>query len=168
MLNKLIIVGIFLCFIILLIGVICILKKNKLGKLIINLYFKFEEIILYLIVGATTMMISVGSYAFLSKILHLHYQICNVLSWIIAVTCAYILNKIVVFKSKTKTKKELIKEIYEFVKYRIISLLGELLFMYLFVSVIHINDLIAKVIVQVLVVIANYIFSKLFIFKKNV
>jgi len=168
MLSKLIIVGIVLCFIILLIGVICILKKNKLGKLIINLYFKFEEIILYLIVGATTMMISVGSYAFLSKILHFHYQICNVLSWIIAVTCAYILNKIVVFKSKTKTKKELIKEIYEFVKYRIISLLGELLFMYLFVSVIHINDLIAKVIVQVLVVIANYIFSKLFIFKKNV
>lgn len=168
MLNKLIIVGIVLCFIILLIGVICILKKNKLGKLIINLYFKFEEIILYLIVGATTMMISVGSYAFLSKILHFHYQTCNVLSWIIAVTCAYILNKIVVFKSKTKTKKELIKEIYEFVKYRIISLLGELLFMYLFVSVIHINDLIAKVIVQVLVVIANYIFSKLFIFKKNV
>ena len=114
------------------------------------------------------MVISIGSYALLSKVVHLHYQVCNILSWIIAVTFAYILNKIIVFKSKTKGKKELFKEIYEFVKYRIISLIGELGFMYLFVSIINMNDVIAKVIVQVLVVIANYVFSKLFIFKKNV
>ena len=167
MIKNIIIALVIIGLILFLIGLICVLKKNKLGKLIIDLYFKFEEIILYLIVGATTMVISIGSYAFLSKILHLHYQVCNVLSWIIAVTFAYILNKIIVFKSKTKTKKGLLKEIYEFVKYRIISLLGEMFFMYLFVSVIHINDLISKIIVQILVVIANYIFSKLFIFKKD-
>lgn len=161
-------IGIITSIIGLILTILFIKKGDKFVNKLVDLYIKFEEIILYLVVGATTMVISVGSYALLSKVVHLHYQVCNILSWIIAVTFAYILNKIIVFKSKTKGKKELFKEIYEFVKYRIISLIGELGFMYLFVSIINMNDVIAKVIVQVLVVIANYVFSKLFIFKKNV
>lgn len=161
------IIGIITSIIGLILSILFVIKGDKFVNMLVNLYIKFEEVILYLIVGATTMVISVLSYAFLSKILHLHYQVCNVISWIIAVTFAYILNKIIVFKSKTNTKKELFKEIYEFIKYRIISLVGELLFMYLFVSIINMNDLIAKVIVQILVVIANYIFSKVFIFKRK-
>ena len=161
-------IGIITSIIGLILTILFIKKGDKFVNKLVDLYIKFEEIILYLVVGATTMVISIGSYALLSKVVHLHYQVCNILSWIIAVTFAYILNKIIVFKSKTKGKKELFKEIYEFVKYRIISLIGELGFMYLFVSIINMNDVIAKVIVQVLVVIANYVFSKLFIFKKNV
>ena len=59
-------------------------------------------------------------------------------------------------------------EIYQFFKYRILSLLIDVMLMILFVEMLHINDLIAKIIVQVVIVIANYFFSKIFIFKKQV
>ena len=76
------------------------------------------------------------------------------------------INKIFVFYSKSNGK-ELFKEIYEFFKYRILTLVIELVLMYLFVDLLSINDMISKIIVQIVVIILNYIFSKLFIFQKK-
>lgn len=163
--------GLFIGLVISMIGIISSIlylkKGEKFTKWLVDLYIKYEEIILYLIVGATTMVISILSYAIFVKLLNINYQISNVLSWILAVVAAYILNKLIVFKSKTKNIKELANEIYQFVKYRVISLIGDMGLMYLFVSIINMNDIIAKIIVQVGVVVANYIFSKLFIFKNK-
>ena len=134
----------------------------------IKLYQKYEEIINYLIVGVLTTLVSLLSYYLLvTTILNPHngiqLQIANVISWICAVAFAYITNRIFVFKSTNQNK---LKELTSFVSSRIITLLMDMGIMFFMVTLWGINDKIAKLVVQVVVTIANYIFSKLFVFKK--
>lgn len=136
-----------------------------------KLYHKYEEIINYLIFGILTTLVSIITYLFFANILFtvkndLTVQISNVLSWICAVTFAYITNRKYVFKSQTKGKKQ-IKETINFFLARLFSLIIDMLMMYILFSVIHMDDTIAKIIVQVVVVILNYILSKIIIFKKD-
>ena len=138
-------------------------------KTIFNLYHKYEEIINYFIVGVLTTVVSFASYllctlTFLNPENSIELQIANVISWILAVTFAYFTNRIFVFKSKNKHK---VKEAINFVAARILSLLLDMLSMFLIVSVGHFNDLIGKLVSQVIVTIANYFLSKLFVFKKK-
>ena len=138
-------------------------------KKIISLYKKYEEIINYLIVGGLTTVVSlVTYYACVLTILDpknaLELQIANIISWIVSVSFAYITNRIFVFKSKSKN---ILKEIGSFVSARVITLLLDMFIMFLMVTLMGINDKISKIIVQVVVIVLNYIFSKLFVFKKS-
>lgn len=135
-------------------------------KKIFNLFKRYEEVILYLIVGGLTTLVSILIYALFTKLFNVNYMISNVISWIVSVSFAYIANKKVVFKSDCNDKVDLLKEIYQFFKYRVFSFIIDVLLMYFFVEIINIDDMKAKVIVQVIVVILNYVFSKLFVFKK--
>ena len=135
-----------------------------------NLYIKYEEIINYLIVGVLTTIVSLGTYflfvnTFLSDKSDISIQIANVLSWICAVTFAYFTNRIFVFKSKSE-EKEKIKEFIKFYTSRIVSLIMDMSLMFILYSLMHINDTISKIIVQIFVTIANYILAKLIVFKK--
>ena len=138
---------------------------------IINLYKKYQEIINYLIVGVLTTVVSIVTYFLFSLILDIEnnilFIIANVLSWICAVVFAYITNKKFVFNTTTSNKKEEIKVFSMFVSSRITTLLIELAFMFITVKVILINDKIAKVIAQFIVIVLNYVLSKLFVFKKK-
>ena len=129
-----------------------------------NLYKKYKEIINYLIFGGLTTLISIVTYAIFTKVFNIDYLISNILSWIIAVLFAYITNKIFVFESKSKKN---IKEITSFFFFRIISLVMEMIILYVFVDMLYIDDLVTKIIAQVIVIVANYIFSKVFVFKKD-
>lgn len=133
-------------------------------KKIVDLYKKYEEIINYLIVGLLTTLVSISVYALFTKCFHINYMIANGFSWIISVLFAYITNRIFVFKSKSE---DIFLEIYQFFKYRIFSFLIEIFLMYVFVELINIDDMISKVIVQIIVIVLNYVFSKLFVFKKG-
>lgn len=135
-------------------------------KKLINLYKKYEEIINYLIVGGLTTLVSIIVYAIFTKLFHVNYMISNVISWIASVLFAYVTNKKFVFKSKCDSKNKVLIEIYQFFKYRVLSFVIDVLLMYVFVELITIDDMIAKVIVQVVVIVLNYVFSKLFVFKK--
>ena len=136
-------------------------------KKILNLYTKYSEIINYLIVGVLTTLVSIFIYGLFTKLFHVNYMVSNIISWIGSVSFAYITNKKFVFKSKCDNEKDVFIEIYQFFKYRVFSLVIDILLMYLFVEVFSIDDMIAKVIVQFIVIALNYIFSKLFVFKKR-
>lgn len=136
-------------------------------KKIIELYKKYSEIVNYLIVGVLTTLVSVVIYGIFTKVFHVNYMISNVISWICSVSFAYVTNKKFVFKSKCNNDKAVFIEIYQFFKYRLFSLVIDVLLMYLFVEVFIIDDMIAKIIVQFIVIALNYIFSKLFVFKKE-
>lgn len=136
-------------------------------KKIINLYKKYQEIINYLIVGALTTLVSIAVYGIFTKLFHVNYMISNVISWIFSVLFAYIANKKFVFKTKCDNEIEILIEIYQFLKYRILSLVIDVLLMYVFVELITLDDMIAKVLVQIIVIVLNYVFSKLFVFKKK-
>lgn len=135
---------------------------------IMCLYKKYEEIINYLIVGVMTTFVSllvyyICVYTFLNPKISLQLQIANVISWIIGVSFAYITNRIFVFKSKNQ---KILKEVSTFVSSRILTLLLDMLTMFVLVTTLEFDDKISKLISQVLVIILNYIFSKIFVFKK--
>ena len=138
-----------------------------------KIYKKYEEIINYLIVGGLTTIVSIGvKWGLLFTVLDpknpFQLQVAVIISWIAAVTFAYFANRIFVFKSKSK---KIIKEIISFFAARVLTLLMEMLIMWFFVTLLKLNSntwvLIWTIIVQVLVTIFNYIFSKLFVFKKS-
>lgn len=131
-------------------------------KSIMKLMKKYEEIIKYLIVGVLTTIISIGIY-FILRNLNVNYQVANVISWVCAVTFAYFTNKYFVFQNKEKSLIEFIK----FIEYRLLSLVIEIFSMYALVDMMSINDRVSKIVVQVIVQVLNYIFSKLLVFKKK-
>ena len=132
---------------------------NKIKKI----YLKNKEIVHYLIAGGLTTLVSVGSYALFRFIIN-NYKICTVLSWIAAVTFAYFINKGFVFNSKTDKK---MLEFAKFVFARLLTLGIELLTMFVFVDLLKINDFVSKIIVQFVIVVLNYVFSKIFVFNKK-
>lgn len=135
---------------------------------IINLIKKYSEVIRYLIIGVLTTIISLIIYyfcvfTFLNPSVAIELQIANIISWIISVLFAFFTNRSYVFKSKNEN---ILKEGISFFNSRVTTLLIDMLIMFLFVTVFKFNDKIVKLIDQVIVIILNYIFSKLFVFKK--
>ena len=132
-----------------------------------ELFNKYKEVINYLIFGVLTTLVNYVSYLILAKVFNVNYLASTVISQIISIIFAYVTNKLFVFESKTTTTKELIREMVSFFGFRGISLLLDMAFMYIFVDVLKLNDVIMKLVSNVLIVIANYVFSKLFVFKKE-
>ena len=137
-------------------------------KKIIKLYKKYQEIINYIIVGVLTTGVSLITYYICVLTIFnpenaLELQLANIISWICAVLFAYITNKIFVFKSKNKN---LFKEFISFVGARVLTLFLDMLIMFIMVTAIGINDKVSKLVVQFIVTILNYVFSKIFVFKK--
>ena len=128
---------------------------------------KYGEIIRYLIVGVLTTVVSLGVYyicvlTVLNPHSALQLQIANILSWIAAVTFAYIMSRIFVFQSK---RKDWLQEAAAFYSSRMLTLFMDMAIMLVMVTLCGVNDKLAKLVVQVVVTVANYIFSKLFVFR---
>lgn len=168
-------------------------RGTFLGKLVDKLFTK--EIVLYVIFGVLTTAVNLITFALVNKlfdsvrwsgvlngvagsagmqkVLELlgsqgtAYLDSTVIAWTVAVIFAFVTNKLVVFESKSWKTSVAGKEFVGFIGARLFSLLVELVMMFLMVSVAGMNKMIAKIIVQIVVVILNYVFSKLFIFKKK-
>ena len=150
-------------------------------KKIKNFILKYKELILYLIFGVLTTVVSIFSFWLFGLFIpDKLYLITNVISWIIAVIFAFVTNKLFVFESKKWGKTELSAEIPKFLGARVFSLVIEELGLILFIDVLGFNEfnkvifgfnltgeLIAKSIMAVIVIVLNYFFSKFMIFKKN-
>lgn len=135
---------------------------------LIKKYFtKYKELIMYVFFGGLTTLVNIVSYWLIADVLHVNYLVSTVIAWVISVLFAYVTNKIWVFESKSTKAGEIIKEVALFFAFRALSGLFDLGAMYVMVDLMHINDLIAKIAANVVVIILNYIFSKLVIFKKK-
>lgn len=133
-----------------------------------NLYNKYKEVINYLIFGVLTTIISLATYYILTFTLlnpskSLELQIANIISWCVGVLFAYFTNRKFVFDSVNDNK---IKEFITFIEARITTLILDMLIMFIFVTTLKLNDQIFKLVSQVLVIIGNYILSKLVVFKR--
>lgn len=127
-----------------------------------------KEVILYVVFGVLTTIVSLVTYyicvgTFLNAENAIQLQIANIIAWIISVAFAYITNRKFVFESTNKNK---LGEATKFVTSRIATLLMDMFIMFLGVTLLKLNDGIIKIISQVLVIVANYVFSKIFVFKK--
>lgn len=138
-----------------------------------NLYKKYKEMILYLIFGVLTTALNYAVYFVFAVILGVHYEISNCIAWVAGVVFAFFTNRSIVFNSQAEGIKKKLIEAGEFVAARLLSLVAEMLILWLFIDLVPLcpdekwNSLIAKFIGAVIVVILNYIASKFVIFKKD-
>ena len=134
-----------------------------------ELYLKYKEIINYLIFGVLSTVVSLAVYYGLTLTIldpnnGVELQIANILSWVSACTFAYFTNRKWVFENKDKAN---LAEASKFYLSRVSTLLIDMGLMFVFVTKLGVNDKIMKLIVQVIVVILNYIFSKFIVFKEK-
>ncbi len=122
-----------------------------------------KEIILYIVFGALTTLINIVTYNILYYVGHISNVYSNITAWILSVAFSYLTNRAWVFE---KSDKSPIKEATEFVSSRLFTGLLDLAVMFLFVDILKWEAGIIKVASNVLVIVLNYILSKLWIFKK--
>ncbi len=131
------------------------------------MFQKYKEIILYLVFGVLLTLINIGTHAFCTRVLGINYFNSNIIAWLVAVIFAYITNKFYVFESKSIEYKYVIKELLSFMSCRVLSGVIELILMFVMLNLLLINDFIVKIITNIVVVILNFIFSKLIVFKNE-
>lgn len=129
-------------------------------------YKKNKEILLYLFFGGLTFLVSVISYAFFNIQIGWNALVANIGSWILAVAFAYITNGIWVFDSNASTAADFIKEITSFIGGRVVTLVIEELILFIFITNLGMNSMLVKIVAQVIVIVLNYVISKLIVFKK--
>ena len=121
-------------------------------------------VVMYLVFGVLTTLVDWVAYRIL-RLSGLGYMFSNVAAWVAAVIFAFVTNKFMVFNSKSVDRLIIIKEFISFVGARVFSLLLQLVGIELMIDYANINEYIAKAVMTVVVVVCNYVFSKLFIFK---
>ena len=144
-------------------------KKEKKKLSISELYHKYREVIMYLIFGVLTTVVALAIYYGLVYTIidpndAFWLQVANFISWAGGVVFAYITNRKYVFQSHETNK---LKEVSSFVGARLLTLFMDMAIMFVGVTLLHGNDKVIKLISQVVVIVANYVFSKLFVFKKK-
>lgn len=150
-------------------------------KMIKTLFIKYKELITYVIFGVLTTLVNFFAFWLFTKIFGEElYLVNNAIAWVVGVIFAYITNKLFVFESKSWNLKVITKEITGFLGARIFSFLVEEGGMFLFITVLGLGEksltilsftitgqFIVKILLAVIVVIINYVFSKFFIFKSS-
>ena len=157
-----------------------------------ELFTRYREIIMYVIFGALTTLVSILTYFIVRcifpneesvpELLKWTYRLNfsggdsstvlpNIISWIVSVTFAYITNRIWVFKSKVSGFAKNIVQALSFYGARLLTLFVDLILMFLLVNLPNIHngfyEFCAKVFSNIVVLVLNYVFSKLFIFRKG-
>lgn len=131
-------------------------------------YLKYKEIINYLIFGGLTTLVNFISYIIFAKALSLDEVVSSCLSWLAAVLFAYVVNKLFVFESKKNGLKAVFKEMLTFFGCRVLSgILCDVGTFALMVKVFNINDIVSKIVTQVMVIVTNYVLSKWIVFRKK-
>lgn len=132
-----------------------------------SLIEKYWDILSYLFFGVLTTVVNYAVYLPVYNLLGLSASVSNMLSWVVAVAFAYLTNKPFVFKSHDWSKETVIPELTKFVSCRIASGAMETVILLVAVDILGWNGNIWKLLTQVLVVVLNYVFSKLIVFRKK-
>ena len=138
----------------------------KLGGLCEKLWNN-TELVSYLFVGVATTVVNYVVYYIATRLLSMGVMPGTWTAWVVAVAFGYVANKAFVFHTHCDSVLSLLREAGSFFAMRLVSLGMETVLMYLTVTVLGLNDLVMKLIVNIVVIILNYVFSKLFIFKKK-
>lgn len=132
-----------------------------------NLVVKYWDIITYLVFGVLTTVVNYLVYIPLYNVMGFSATVSNVIAWVVAVAFAYLTNKPFVFRSNDWSMKTVIPELTKFVGCRVGSGVVETAILFISVDLLGWNGNIWKLVTSVLVVILNYIASKLIVFKKS-
>ncbi|RAS74879.1 GtrA family protein [Priestia endophytica] len=126
-----------------------------------------KEMISYLVFGVLTTVVNIALYILLTKGFSIDYRWATTVAWIVSVLFAFVTNKLYVFKSKTLTTSIMFRELLSFFFFRGLSYVLDLAIMIICVSRLSIDDIVAKILANIVVILVNYIASKYFIFKNK-
>lgn len=128
---------------------------------------KYRDIIAYGITGALTTLLNIALYYLFERVLGLDYLLCAALAFILATVFAFFGNKYFVFRSKTRGLGEWWAEFLKFTAMRLIVGGFDVAFMFVSVGLLHFYDLAMKILSNAVVIVCNYIFGKLIIFRNK-
>ena len=132
-----------------------------------NLISAHYDVLIYLIFGVLTTVVNYLVYLPCYNLLHFSASVSNAIAWAAAVTFAYLTNKPFVFKSHDWSAKTVLPELARFLGCRVGSGAAETLILLMTVDILGWNGNVWKLGTSVLVVLLNYVGSKLFVFKKT-
>lgn len=130
-------------------------------------YQKHKEKLLYLFFGGLTTVVSLATFWFVNRVMMANEHIANVASWILAVLFAFVTNRVWVFNAKTNGKAAFFKQLLSFYGGRLLTFGAEELLLLVFITWLQFDSILVKIVAQVVVLILNYIVSKLFVFRKQ-
>lgn len=132
----------------------------------VSWYNKTKEVLWYVFFGVITTLINIVSFYILDKV-GMNTYVANLIAWVVSVLFAFVTNKLFVFHSKKLDILTFMKEFLFFIFFRILSLGIDMGGLFICLDLLHFSKMISKVLVNILVIVANYIFSKLFVFKSK-
>ena len=130
------------------------------------LLVKYRDVIAYLFFGVLTTIINILTYAFCAHVLNINTLASTAIGQIVAIIAAYLTNRKWVFHSEAHTAKAVIREILSFIGARAATFFLDMLIMFIFVDKLHWPDIPVKIASNIIVIVLNYVASKLFIFVK--
>ena len=133
---------------------------------LIRLIKKYKEFLLYVGFGALTTLVNFVAYYLFYNMLNVSNVLSTIISWVFSVIFAFVTNKLFVFESRSFKASVFIREAAAFFSARVISGALDVGFMYLTVDMLLLNGSLCKLASNVIVIILNYFFSKVWIFKK--
>jgi len=132
-----------------------------------TLFTKYKEIILYLVFGVIATFISIAGFTVLYNIASLNEHLANIISWILAVSFAFITNRTWVFEGGSSKNSSFFKQAFSFLSGRILTLIVEEMIIFIFISSLNFNAIFIKTIAQFVVIVLNYFVSKFWVFKND-
>lgn len=133
----------------------------------LKFYKKHKEMLLYLLFGGLSFIVSIATYYLFSEVVCMSELIANVLSWVFAVSFAFVTNYIWVFEKTTTGLKSFLSQVWKFFMGRVFTLVVEEVILVLFVTIMELPNMPVKVVAQIIVIVLNYVISKLFVFVVN-
>lgn len=127
---------------------------------------KYRELILYVIFGILTTVCNFVVYFIATRMFELSIEIANILGWFLSVLFAYITNRQYVFRSD-EYSKSIIKELLSFYGSRLFTGLLDFGGMWLFADYLKFNDIITKGVLNVIIIVLNFVLSKFLVFQKK-
>ena len=132
-----------------------------------GVFLRYRELVSYVFWGGMTTVVNYAVYFLCTDVFQIHYLISNVIAWSVAVAFAFLVNKWLVFQSKSWARSTVFRELWQFLSARILSGVLETGILWLFVDLLRFSDALVKIAASILVVILNYALSKWIIFRKN-
>jgi len=126
---------------------------------------KHRELLLYLLFGGLTTIISIFVFWLMSPVMGLNELVGNIVSWIFAVLFAFVTNRIWVFKGGRE--ESILSQAVKFYAGRLGTLAVEELILWIFVTLLELDAMLIKVLAQIVVIVLNYVVSKLFVFRNG-
>ena len=143
-----------------------IIKHETLFDKLKALFIKYYDVIAYLFFGVVTTIVNIVVYAICAHVFGIETVISTAIGQVVSIIVAYLTNRKWVFKSQAHTAKAITREIVSFASARAATFILDMLIMFIFVDKMHLPDIPVKIASNIVVIILNYVASKLFIFAK--